>query len=74
MSEKLTSESTCKKKTPYSSKAEAARSMRVLKKSGKFTGDTHNLKPYLCNICNRWHIGHRYDDVEDIFKQLEESK
>jgi hypothetical protein len=68
---KLTSEGKCKSKTPYINKVVATRAMRLLKGNRTLLGDTYNLKPYLCNVCSKWHIGHRYNNIENLFKELE---
>lgn len=67
---KLTTENTCKKKNAYLTKNTAIKAMKVLKSRKTLTGDLYNLKPYLCNICSKWHIGHRYNDVHKVINKL----
>lgn len=64
-----TSENTCKKKVPYKSRASALTAKKVLYKryGNKKQSDLH---PYLCNVCNKWHLGHRSQNIDDIFKKL----
>lgn len=68
-----TSENTCKKKMPYKSRASALKAKKILYKryGNKKQSDLH---PYQCNVCNKWHLGHRQKNIDFIFNNLDGEK
>jgi hypothetical protein len=68
-----TREDRCEQKVPYKTKALALRGLKILKikSRNKYTAD---LKPYLCNVCGKWHLGHRQRNIDIAFEQLKESE
>ena len=68
-----TSENTCNKKVPYKSRASALKAKKVLYKryGNKQQSD---LQPYQCNVCSKWHLGHRQKNINLVFEQLNGEK
>jgi hypothetical protein len=58
---------------PYNNRASALKAKRVLKLryGGKYQSD---LAPYLCNVCNKWHLGHRTANINKLLDEIGENK
>lgn len=67
-----TSKSRCSKKVPYANRALAFKAITILKKRNKIKYIS-DLRPYLCDNCGKWHLGHRQKDIDLVFKKIEES-
>lgn len=73
MSQRLTSEHSCKNKITYNSKRKAERAISVLGKRYT-TGKSSLIGAYKCNICNKWHLGHKVRNLDLIFDQIKEKR
>jgi hypothetical protein len=52
----------CERKKRYTSKKEAERVIKIKKKQGYIVQS--NFKPYECQFCDGWHLGHAHSEVK----------
>ena len=77
---KKTTKHRCKSKITYNSNKAASNALNFLNShiyNRNNISDT--IRPYLCNVCNKWHLGHKYkkgsnDSINKVFAILNEEK
>jgi hypothetical protein len=54
---------------PYKNRASALRAKKILyKRYGN--KNQSDLSPYQCNVCGKWHLGHKQKDINIIFNEI----
>jgi hypothetical protein len=58
---RTTSDKACERKLSYPSSKAASKALNAQSKlkNKKF----HTLRPYQCNVCNKWHLGHKFNST-----------
>ena len=63
---------TCKKKVPYLYKSQARAALLLLKRTKGYKDK--DLEVYKCNVCQKFHIGHKLRDIDHLFDNLHKEK